>query len=1154
MLQAKRSLWLAVIVILGISAIHLSAQTVVTGDVVGTVTDPSNAVVSAATVTLTGVDTGSTAEITTSSTGLFRFPLLKPGQYRVAVTAPNFRTTQQVVTVAVGQVTTSNIQLQLGQSSETVEVTGATPVIQTENANISTSFSPAQLDLLPNGGNDLTAVAQTAPGVTINSSSGGGFGNFVAFGLPATSNLFTVNGNDSMDPYLNLNNSGATNLLLGKNEVQETAVVSNGYTGQYGRNAGAQVDYATKSGTNAFHGNALYYFNSGGLNGNDWFDNHTNTPLPQENNNQWALSVGGPIKKDKAFFFADTEGLRYILSTSALAIVPTPAFSSAVVANLAANSAVVGGIVGAPGLNNSTGFYNQLFNLYNTAPGNAGAVPLTDSSVDTSGNLGCGDINVNSPNTLFGAPVPLVGLSQFGGVAGTPNSAYGGVNGGAGVPCAQSFRSTAGQLSTEWILSGRVDFNVGNNDKLFLRYRHDEGTQPTFTDPINPVFNAISQQPQHEGQLNWTHTLTPTVLNQFIVSGSYYSAIFRSSNQAAATAAFPYTYLNADTSAFTSIGGINFNFPQGRNVTQYQIVDDLSINRGSHSLRFGGNFRRNDITDNIFGVLTTPQQFTISNTDFVSGFIDQTVQRFPQQLSQPIALWSLGAYGQDEWRVNSSLKLTMALRLDRNSNAVCQTDCFSNLASPFNQGSTFNSNTPYNQIIQANQHTAFPDIEKVALQPRFGFAYSPKGSTSTVLRGGAGIFSDLYPGVLVDRFNRNTPSSNQFALVFGFLPFSPNEAGNAESTVTGCNSAFINNFNAGGNPSSYLASAPAGCNSPTYNSQASKLLNPKYLEWNLELQQALGNKTSFSLNYVGNHGYDEFIVNPAVNTHSAAGFQQLPTTAPYTGFTRVSLLQNTGVSNYNGLTGSLTRRFSLGFTGSLNYTWSHSLDDVSNGGVSPFSLNDSLLNQVNPYCLRCLNYSNSDYDVRHNVTANYVWDLPFKANSSFVNRVISSWTLSGTFFYHSGYPFSAFDSQAGALLFGSSGSANTVLANFTGGPTFDCNSPTNPCLNSSQFLSAGSETSFGNLRRNSFRGPGYFNSDFTVLKNIPITERFRLGIGATAYNVFNHPNFANPVGDVSSGQFGTIQTTVVPPTSPYGAFVGSAVSGRILQLNGRLTF
>ena len=263
----------AVLLVVGLFAIGVMAQTTTSGDIAGTVTDPSNAVVSGATVTVTAVDTGSVYTTKTSSTGAYRAPSLKPGDYKVAVSQSGFRTTVEAVTVALGAITSANIQLQVGQGSETVEVTGAVPLIQTEDANISTSFSAKQVDLMPNGGNDLTAVAQTAPGVQMNTSSGGGYGNFNAFGLPATSNLFTVNGNDENDPYLNLNNSGATNLLLGKNEVQETAVVSNGYTGQYGRMAGAQVDYSTKSGTNNWHGNAQYWYNSGGFNANDWFNN-----------------------------------------------------------------------------------------------------------------------------------------------------------------------------------------------------------------------------------------------------------------------------------------------------------------------------------------------------------------------------------------------------------------------------------------------------------------------------------------------------------------------------------------------------------------------------------------------------------------------------------------------------------------------------------------------------------------------------------------------------------------------------------------------------------------------------------------------------------------------------------------------------------------
>ena len=179
-------------------------------------------------------------------------------------------------------------------------------------------------------------MAQSAPGIIMNSSTGGGYGNFSAFGLPGTSNLFTVNGNDYNDAFLNLNNSGSSNLLLGGNELQEVAVVSNGYTGQYGRQAGAQIDYSTKSGSNAFHGDAVYNWTGRALTANDPLNKARlrRQPRPFENNNQWAASLGGPIKKDKAYFFVNTEGIRYIFGSIQNVSVPTPAFQSFVLGNV----------------------------------------------------------------------------------------------------------------------------------------------------------------------------------------------------------------------------------------------------------------------------------------------------------------------------------------------------------------------------------------------------------------------------------------------------------------------------------------------------------------------------------------------------------------------------------------------------------------------------------------------------------------------------------------------------------------------------------------------------------------------------------------------------------------------------------------------------
>ena len=1177
-------------------------QTVVTGDITGTVVDQSGAVVSGATVNLVSIDSGSKQTTTTSNFGGYRFALLKPGEYTVNVSEKGFRSVSVKVPVAIGQITTANVRLEVGASSEVLEVSGQAPILQTENGNISTAISAEAVDLAPNSGNDLTAIANAAPGVQPSTASGGGYGNFTTFGLPATANLFTVNGNDEMDPYLNLNNSGATNLLLGKNEIQEAAVVSNGYTGQYGRQAGAQIDYATISGSNAFHGNAMYWWNGRTMNANDWFANEAGVGRPFVNNNQYAARFGGPIKKDKAFFFVDYEGLRLINATSTDVFVPTAGFLNAVSSNVATGASgytvidpndLVTPI--QPFANDPAAlpFYQNFASINAATPGIAGAVPLT---VDPANGLngGCGDMTPQTSGPLAGYGVD------------------------PSLPCATELRSVVGQPSKEWILAVRGDVNLTSSDKLFLRYRMDRGLQPTTTDAISPLFNATSDQPQYEGQLNYTRTINPNTINSLIASGSWYSAIFDLTDRTKALQTFPYALIENSGAGWYSGGGSGLfgpssAFPQGRKVTQYQITDDLSMTRGNHEFKTGVNFRRNDITDGLFGRRAAEPQVYIDggNTGFggmdlfVNGLTGRVRQYFPKALEQPMAIYSLGAYFQDVVRVNPNLKLTLTLRADRNSNLVCQTDCIGRLTGPFSQ-LNHDSNIPFNQMFGLN-HQLFPRIEKASFQPRFGFAWNPWGKSSTVIRGGVGLFSDLYPATLADSYALNSPSSNRFTFrPPSPMPISPADTANSLGPPVGqqiatCNSlfntAYANGDTLAGYNNAAIAAFGTSCAKPDYNSiLPSTLANPKYLEWNLEIQQSIGTKTALSINYVGNRGSDLLIFNPWVNASqgivpliTGLPWSGLPTAKPDSRVGNVSELTNDGVSNYNGVVVSLTRRMTKGFSGAINYTWSHALDDVSNGGVSPFSLNDSLLGQLNPVGLKGNNYSNSDYDVRHNLSASYIWELPIKPSNSVLNAIVGGWTVSGAFFARSGYPFTVGDGYPG-LFFSNTLNVTLIPAQFTGtGPTscgkprvdssggiVPCldaasqftldknfvdvaNSPTGTCLDGS---APGTPTclvptGFSNTRRNSFRGPHYFNSDFDVLKRFKMTEHTAFGVGANFYNIFNHPNFATPNGDVAeaySAPFGKISTTAGPATSIYGAFVGSAVSGRVVQLHARFEF
>ena len=280
----------------------------------------------------------------------------------------------------------------------------------------------------------------------------------------------------------------------------------------------------------------------------------------------------------------------------------------------------------------------------------------------------------------------------------------------------------------------------------------------------------------------------------------------------------------------------------------------------------------------------------------------------------------------------------------------------------------------------------------------------------------------------------------------------------------------------------------------------------------------------------------------------------MPTTVPDARLRNVQGLSNGASSNYNGLTTSFTERAVYGLQFSVNYSWCHANDIVSNGGILPYSFNDSLGPVANPYNPRALNYGPSDYDVRHNFNANYVWQIPSHYHGA-MDKVLGGWTLSGTFFARSGYPFTVTDSGLGFSNGTGFAAGYSPLPTFLGGGSVDCpgHSQTTPCLTSAEFNAT--TATFGGTRRNSFRGPHYFSSDFSVLKSFKLTEHVGFGVGANMYNVFNHPNFANPNHDLASAStLGFTTGTVEPPTSPYGAFVGSAVSGRVIQLHGELRF
>ncbi len=1154
-MQLKRivAVLFALFVTFTLGATKLKAQNQISGDLTGVITDPSNAVVPDAKVSLKSNTKGNVQETKANKDGNYRFYLLPPGPYTVTVTAGGFQTEVQDVQIAVGQIGTLDFHLTLGASAQTVMVTEQAPLVQTENGDSATAVSAQQVENVPNPGNDLSAIAQLAPGAVMNTQ--GGYGNVEAFGLPATSNLFTVNGMDDNDPFLNLNNSGATNLLLGSNEIQEADVVTNGFSTAYGTFSGINVNYVTKSGGNDFHGNAVYYWNGSALNANDWFNNQAGLPRPFDNANQWAASLGGPIKKDKLFFFVNQEGLRVLIPVPSDIYVPTPAFETAVVSNLTAD-----------GLTNSIPYYCQ--NLAGICPG-VSALPGSGVGIF---NLFNGVKNQSAAQDIL--PPGTAGLGD--GCSDVPNT---GVFAGFTGPCAVQIRETPINFAPEWQLAGRLDYNIGNNDRAYLRAQYDVGQQPSFSDPVLSIFNATSHQPEYQGQLNEVHSFSPTLTNQFLLAATWYSAIFEPANLQSTLNTFPTSLGFADESlggtgactadiGETALACDDWIWPQGRNVTQFQLGDDVSKSIGNHTLKFGAKYHKNYVSDHDFGLFSSGFQITDLNS-FANGLGDAMIQAFASSLNQPVRLYEVAGYLLDDWRIKSNLTISPGLRVEHASDPTCVTLCFGQLGVPLADAGTV---LPYNQLIQVNRREALYGYQNLQWEPRISFAWQPFGTATgfmksdLVVRGGIGIFYDIFPGQISDDLAQNSPLFNQFTVApgptcAGYL--SPNQAGNLFGCETAANSSFLNAFNTG---ASVLPGPPPNI---TFTSQPRNEA-PQYQKWNLQIQKGFGRNDSLAVGYNGNHGIHEPVFNSGINAWGL-GLASLPAAPLSSQFGEMQLVEDVGVSNYNGMTVSYVHRFS-GFGGAgvvqFNYTYSHAFDEISNGGFDGFTEN-SILNPENPANIR-ENYGPADYDARHVINANYVWEIPVRKalGGHGWKPLVDGWQVSGAVFHRTGFPFTISDPSyygAGANAAGVPGGNyfGYVFPAPTASVPVNCagESHAGPdgvsCYAAGAFPAAGTETDFAPQGyRNIYRGPNYTDTDFSFTKKtkIPGWERGEFQLGLQFFNLFNHYNFTLPISYTSSPQFGTIQGGVNPPTSILGSFLGGDAAPRLIQLKAQFVF
>jgi len=1171
--------WSALAVTVAITFLHApyaSSQSLTTGAISGVVTDPTGAVVPHATITATQLGTGAERSGTTQTDGAYTIPLLVPGQYDVKVTASGFRTAEQSpVTVELSANSSLNFRLEVGQASQTVEVTGAAPLIETSNPNTTTNVSAAAIASLPNPGNDLSYVAQVAPGAVMNTT--GGYGNMEFNGLPATSTNFTIDGMDANDPFLNLNNSGATNLQLGLNSMQEASVNTLSYSADQGRQGAAQINFISKSGTNQIHGNLFEVWNGSVMNGVDWFVNAqpigTTAHRARSNVNQFGGSIGGKILRDKLFYFFDMEGIRIVVPTTLGENYPSQAYESEVLADIPKGGLdPLSGVTYAPPPNPQAAisYYQKAFALYGTPSG--------------------------------GIPNPVNGCTL---------GSAGSIANGAGDGCqfTRTFPFSNNTHDLYW--KARVDHDISAADKVWYSFEWEKGVQATYTDPVNTVFNAYSTQPQNGAAVGWTHVFSPNVVNDFNPGYYWYSAIFAPANQKAALAASPFEF---DGVGFSDIyNPAAFAWPQGRNVTDYQIIDNLTWTKSAHTFKFGGNLRRTLVSDFDTGIYSIPYISAGDVNQYAFDANSFSEDGFPTSTSEPIKIVSLDLYAMDTWKLKSNLTLTLGIRATWNSDPLEGHSNFSELKNGSFLSLSHDVNIPYNQIINPHNSLLAYSTPLIEWQPRGSLAWSAR--PNTVFRVGGGVFSDIFPASLSDSLLRNFPNDNIFGTAFNTpapgiasnfaIPGSGNGVPGSSNNDALSNLAYDQQtlsagFNSGV-PSCAATNAPSNCIPPNgYTTLPDgKFKYPRFYEWSAGVEQQFGNSLAAKVQYVGTHASElPYTEDPnGFQTACAGCFSPYPyNSIPDARFQGIAQNLFGANSIYNALQASLIKRTSHGLTLNLNYTWAHCLDTMSNEGSVTGGFNPNTSNsQITPGVPVSSLYGDCDYDIRNSLNGNYIFQIPTLVhNNKILGGIVNGWQISGDLFIHSGYPFSVtgpgFSAGGNGVFNGST--PGIFLANPTGASVYAkwqtglpsqtpgkaeiqwlnpnaftavVDATTGNCyageVGASPVGNTAATCQYTDNGRNSVFGPGYWNTNFFLGKNFKLSERATFRIEAQAYNVFNHMNPAQPgtgtgipgIAATETDAF-TINHAQLQPTGLLGSGLGGDNSVRMIALRGMLTF
>ena len=1142
------SLFLSSLVVLALVVSPLTVQTAkadeLYGRVRGVVTDVSGAIVPDVQLKLKNVGTGIEEQKISDTDGAFVFVNLQPGQYSLTATRANFKTFQvSGIRVEPNQIYVQTVVMELGGVSETIEVAADTSQVEQTSIQLTSTINSKSLTELPLVGRNWITLQQTLPGVVTPDTRFGT--NYSTNGSQAQQNSYLINGNDNND--LPLNSPLA---VPNPDSVDEVKLVTNTINPEFGRNSGAILNAITKSGTNQFHGTGFWFYRDTFLNTHNFFSQ----TIPVFHQNLYGGTIGGPIYKNKVFFF-------YSIQVTRAAQPQT----QGTITNVVYTPGNLNGQVSA-----FQGFINTKTGLFDPTLVSSNPIPFVGGFAGPAGNCPQG----TTWNACLNAGTGVIPTSSFNALSKMLVQQF--------VPAAapgtnQAAFNTTSQVKTNQHI-GRLDYNIGSKDSIwFYALANDSSSinSVPFTGATLPGFGDQSTPYTKQFTASWSHVFSSNILNE--LRAGYTRLNFLSgvpvNVRQPSTVGFPNIFPQLKSGAdypqisitgYFTLGGTS-NGPQPRKDQTYQVTDNFSWVKGKHALKFGYAGRKfqvwnpfANVNDGLFSF--DPSAFN-STGDAGLDFLLGIPSTYAQGSGSIIIAQSYEhyLYAQDQWQVKKNLTITLGTGYQIDTpiaeyqNGGISRVCFqpgvqSKVFPTAPVGYTLSGDPGCNT--QGGASTKYNHFG-----PRAGFAYTPGwggrlfgGSGKTSIRGGFGLY-----------FNRGEEELNLQDL--GIAPFGLNSLGVADATSgkNSFNPSFPDPFHdiASGfsipNKFPYTTPAAGATNidftqfqiGPNLSVIPKNFTTPHAFNYNLTLEREFPGQLLLRVGYVGSHGsklITSTTFNPIIQSNIAVCLADANCVAKRASLTSVhpefypnngtvwgnaGLESNGGFSNYNSLQVTVEKRLSHGLQFLSAYTWSHSSDVSSSFEDTAFQAAGG----VDPYGRFGRDYGDSAFDARNRWVFSGTYDIPSLKHlwAAAPDRIFNGWRLTGINAVQAGFP----------IIFQDTGSRSLTCAlNFT---YYAC--PDRPEVLAAPILlnpktsvigiknhyyfdpsTFGRETlgTLSNMNRGFLHGPGYWNADFSIQKDTRITEGKTLQLRLEAYNVFNHTNFANPSGSVSSTSFGRI--------------------------------